>query len=102
MEAKPLACTLEGSALADRIEAWRAVVARASTRRVEDGRFVAVYPKDVQILDRLRELIAAEAECCAFLRVDVDERPDAIVTELRLPDELPDSMRLRVVALFGG
>jgi hypothetical protein len=62
---------------------------------------VAVYPNDAQLLDRLRELIAAEAECCSFLRFSVEETPDATLTELRLPEELPESMRTRVVALFG-
>jgi hypothetical protein len=99
---QPLACTLEGPDLVERIEAWREVAALATTRRVEDGRVVALYPKDPRILVRLRELIAAEAECCAFLRFDVDETPDAIVTELRLPDELADSTRTRIAALFGG
>jgi hypothetical protein len=98
---QPLTCTLDGPDLVNRIEAWREVVARAKTRRVEDGRVVAVYPKDAQILDRLRELVAAEAECCSFLRFSVEETPDAILTELRLPEELPDSMRARVVALVG-
>jgi hypothetical protein len=98
---RQLACTLEGPDLVDRIEAWREIAARATTRRVEDGRVVAVYPKDPQIHVRLRELIDAEAECCAFLRFDVDETPDAIVTELRLPDDLADSTRTRIVALFG-
>jgi hypothetical protein len=35
------------------------------------------------------------------LRFSVEETPDAILTELRLPEELPDSMRARVVALVG-
>ena len=34
--------------------------------------------------------------------VDVEETPDAIVTELRLPEGMPDSVRTRVVALFAG
>src|SRR4029450_7474861 len=46
---QPLACTLDGPDLVNRIEEWREVVARAKTRRVEDGRVVAVYPKDAQI-----------------------------------------------------
>ena len=32
----------------------------------------------------------------------VEETPDAIVTELRLPEGMPDSVRTRVVALFAG
>jgi hypothetical protein len=98
---REFACSLDGPDLLDRIEAWREVVARATRHGVEDGRVVAVYPKDAQLLGRLRELVAAEAKCCSFLRFDVEEKPDAIVTELRLPEGMPDSVRARVVALFG-
>jgi hypothetical protein len=98
---RPLSCSLNGDELFDRIEAWRELVQRATSRGVEGDRVVAVYPNDAQLLGRLRELIAAEAECCAFLRFSLEETPDAILTELRLPEALPDSMRTRVVSLFG-
>jgi hypothetical protein len=93
---------LEDAELGARIEAWQEVVARATSRHVADGRVVATYPNDAQILARLRELIAAEAECCSFLRFRLEETPDAIVTELRLPDDLSPSMRARVVEVFDG
>jgi len=99
--AQSLACSLDGAELLDRTEAWREVVQRATSRAVEGDRVVAVYPNDAQLLGRLRELIAAEAECCSFLRFNLEETPDAILTELRLPEELSDSMRTRVVDLFG-
>jgi len=99
--AQPLACRLHGAELVDRIEAWREVVQRATSRGVDGDRVVAVYPNDAHLLGRLRELIAAEAECCSFLRFSVEATPDAILTELRLPEDLPDSTRSRVVALFG-
>jgi len=77
-------------------------VQRATSRGVDGDRVVAVYPNDAHLLGRLRELIAAEAECCSFLLFDVEETPDAIVTELRLPEGMPDPVRTRVVALFAG
>jgi hypothetical protein len=95
---QPLACSLEGAELGDRLRAWSEVVARATTRRTEEGRVVATYPKDAQLLDRLRELIAAEADCCSFLDFRLEERPDAIVIELRLPDDVPAS----IAGVFGG
>jgi hypothetical protein len=100
MPSQPLACRLDGAELIDRIEAWREVAQRATSRGVEDDRVVAVYPNDAHLLDRLRELIAAEAECCSFLNFSLEQTPDAILTELRLPEGLPDSMRTRVLALF--
>jgi hypothetical protein len=95
---QPLACTLEGAELGDRLRAWSEVLPRASTRRTEDGRVVATYPKDAELLSRLRELIAAEANCCSFLDFRLEERPDAIVVELRLPDGVPASL----AGVFGG
>ena len=100
--AQPFACSLDAPELVDRIEAWREVVAHATSRGVDNDRVVAVYPKDAQLLGRLRELVAAEAECCSFLLFDVEETPEAIVTELRLPEGMPGSVRTRVVTLFAG
>jgi hypothetical protein len=99
---QPLTCSLDGTELTARLDAWREVVARATCRAVENSRVVAVYPKDEDLLARLRELIAAEAECCSFLHFNLEETPDAIVTELRLPEGMPDSVRTGVVALFAG
>ena len=98
--AQPLACSLDGTELTTRLGAWRQVVVRATTRHVEDGRVVAVYPNDPQLRDRLRELIALEGECCSFLRFDVEERPDAIVMELELPDGLGRDTRARILDFF--
>ena len=99
---QPVACSLEGAELATRIDAWREVTTLATVRRVEGDRVVAVYPNDAQLLARLRELIAAEAECCSFLRFEVEETRDAIVTELRLPADIPDATRTQVHRLFAG
>ena len=99
--AQPLACSLDGTELTERLAAWRQVLARATTRRVEDGRVVVSYPKDSDLRDRLGELIALEGECCSFLRFDVEEQPDAVVTELRLPEELGDATRARILEVFG-
>jgi len=76
-------------------------VRRATTRRVEDGRVVAVYPNDPELRDRLHELISLEGECCSFLRFDVEERPDAIVARLQLPDGLGRVTRARILEVFG-
>ncbi len=90
------------------MEAWRQVVSRATSHDIHYGRvvatypIVATYPKDARLLDRLHELIAAEAECCPFLEFTVEERPDSVLTELRLPEETPARMRTLIVGLFGG
>ena len=99
--AQPLACSLDGTDLAARLDAWREVLARATTRHVEDGRVVASYPNEPELHERLRELIALEHECCSFLHFDIEERADAIVTDLRLPEDLGGETRIPVLEVFG-
>lgn len=99
---QPLVCTLERSELLARIRAWHEVVSRATTRRVEGNRLIATYPNDAQLLQQLRQLIHAEATCCSFLEFSVEETPNLIVTELRLPEELPAPMRSLILELMGG
>lgn len=81
-----LACSLGGSELIERIGEWASVTSRASSRQVAEGRVVSVYPADPQLLRRLQELIAAEAECCSFLKFEIQHDADKIVVELRVPD----------------
>jgi MerR family transcriptional regulator, copper efflux regulator len=90
MNAETFACSLSGPDLAQRIAEWGRVASRATGRQVEKGRIVSTYPKDQQVLDQLRRLIAAEAECCPFMRFDVEERPDEVVVELRVPEEMSE------------
>jgi hypothetical protein len=101
VSAPAFACALEGSELLERIHAWQGVVSRATTRRVEGSRLVATYPNDAQLLTTLRGLIVAEASCCPFLEFRVEERPDRIVTELRLPEEMPGPMKTLILELMG-
>ena len=99
--AQPLACSLDGTELTERLAAWRQVLARATTPRVADGGGGGSYPNDAALPGRLGELIALEGECCSFLRFDVEEQPDAVVTELRLPEELGDATRAHILEVFG-
>jgi len=95
-----LACTLEGSQLLDRIQAWQRVVSRATYRRVEASRVITTCPNDAQLLRQLRELIDAEATCCSFLEFRVEERGDLIVSELRFPEEMPAPMKILILEVM--
>lgn len=95
-----VACSLEARELIERIEAWQQVVSHATGHEVEDDRVVTTYPQNAQLLDRLRGLIAAEAECCSFLDFSVHERRGSIVTELRFGKETPAPLRSRILELF--
>ena len=87
-----LACSLAGDELIQRLGEWAAVASRATSRHVEKGRIVSTYPPDEDILRRLRDLIAAEAECCSFMQFEVKEGPDEVEVELRVPDEMSEAL----------
>jgi hypothetical protein len=87
-----LACSLSGPELVERIREWAEVATQATGRHVEKGRIVSTYPPNQGLLRELRRLIAAEAECCAFMQFDVEEGPDQVVVELRVPDEMSEAL----------
>lgn len=84
------ACTLSGPDLADRIQEWAAVTARATSRDLEGNRIVSTYPVDDDVVTELRRLIAAEAECCSFMTFRVDETRGGIRVELEVPQGMSD------------
>lgn len=87
MDSGMIACTLEGAGFEERAAAWREVASRATARSLEQGRVVATYPADPELLGRVRALIAAEASCCSFFRFELREGREEFVIDLRYPDE---------------
>jgi hypothetical protein len=87
-----LACSLSSPELAERIREWGEVASRATSRHVDKGRIVSTYPLDSQLLLQLRRLIEAEAECCPFMQFSVEEGPDQVEVELRVPDDMSEAL----------
>ncbi|MGH2747166.1 MAG: hypothetical protein ACRDKB_04510 [Actinomycetota bacterium] len=87
-----LACSLSGPDLVQRIREWTEVASHAQSRHVEKGRIVSTYPNDHQLIQRLRQLIEAEAECCPFMKFDVQLNADEVVVELNVPDEMSEAL----------
>ncbi|MCA1708830.1 MAG: hypothetical protein LC808_38355 [Actinobacteria bacterium] len=83
----PNGCTLDQNEMATRVAAWKEVSAHAISRRVEGTRITSAYPSDPHLVGRLRDLIAAEADCCSFLAFTVKEGPLETVLELDFPEE---------------
>jgi hypothetical protein len=83
----PHGCKLDHTEMAARLAAWREVSGRAVSRVVEGTRITSVYPSDPDVVRRLRDLIAAEAECCDFLAFTVTEGPLETRVELDFPGE---------------
>lgn len=86
------ACSLSGPDLVERMAEWGRVASQATTRHVEPGRIVSTYPPDQRLLQQLRKLIAAEADCCSFMHFDVDEGPDEVVVDLRVPEDMSEGL----------
>ena len=92
----PIACTLEPSAMADRLAEWASVL-RHTTRRtaIESGLRIEFRP-DVDFGD-LGRLIGAEQHCCAFLQFSLTVDADGIVLEVQAPELAADI----ITDLFG-
>jgi len=81
-----IACTLTPDTYADRTAELTALAARAlrSRERTDTGeRLVFTDTPDTE--RELQAVIAAEAACCAFLRMDLARRGDALVLEIAGP-----------------
>jgi hypothetical protein len=88
LEIENLACTLSGPALVQRIQDWRKVASHATARSLRDTTIVSVYPRDNEVINELRRLIDAEAECCSFMEFRLSEVDDEVVVDLRVPEEM--------------
>ena len=85
--ASPNSCSLEGGELLERIEAWRGVSLRATSREVQADTITSVYPSEPEVVARLKDLIAAEGACCSFLRFTLNEEPHQTTVVMTFPPE---------------
>jgi hypothetical protein len=94
-EQAPIACTLESGDFRQRL-AWIAELNRDALRaQRRDGlRLELTYAPTA--LDRVREMVAREQDCCAFLTFDLQEEPDTV----RLVIEAPENARDALDAVF--
>lgn len=94
---EPIACTLSSDQLERRITDVSALGRRAlRAREPIPGGVRLVFDPAAEIEEELRALIAAEAECCAFLRMELR----ATAAGLRLDVTGPDEARPLIDGLF--
>jgi DNA-binding transcriptional MerR regulator len=93
----PIACTLDGAAIRDRLVEWQALLGQARSRTSAADGALRIELTDDVALGELCRLVAAEQQCCAFFSfaITVDRR--GIALEVRAPDGATDA----VAALFG-
>lgn len=82
----PIACTLDGSEMPDRMAEWQAALSTVVTRSAIPGGVRLTFSDDVPLAEVAR-LAAAEQDCCRFFSfaLTVDERGTAL--EVRAPDD---------------
>jgi len=83
----PIACTLSATDLSQRVAEIRDL-GRAALLDVERGaaRAVLRFRGDDETRGRLTTIVAAEAQCCAFLDMTVrDDARDDVLLEIRAP-----------------
>lgn len=83
---QPIACTLAPGAYQDRAGELAALATRAlrSREHTPDGeRLTFTDSPDTE--RELRAVIAAEAGCCAFLRIDLQRADDGLVLDIAGP-----------------
>lgn len=83
-DTEPIACTLDASALSDRVTEWGTILATVTDRRdVPDG-LRLTFP-DAGSIGEIARLAAAEHACCRFFSftITLDERGAAL--EVRAP-----------------
>ena len=84
----PLACTLEGAALAERRARWEALSERAlAGRERTPGRVLLRYRAAPGVVDELHELVRLEGHCCAFLDLRLREDGASLALEISGPPE---------------
>jgi hypothetical protein len=85
---RPIACTLPAGAYRERTAALSALARRAlRSREPTAGGERLAFADDPAIEQALRAAIAAEQQCCAFLRLQLVRAHGALVLDITGPDE---------------
>lgn len=84
----PAACSLGAGDLEQRLADVAKVGADSLVRReTTAGRHVLRFRADAGTRQRLEEIVAAEAECCAFLDLSLGEREGELVLSIAAPED---------------
>ena len=82
----PIACTLDGGSIPDRVADWQAVLHTAGTRRATEGGALRIEFDEHVDLAEVTRLMVAEQECCTFFSFVVTVDARGIALEVAAPD----------------
>ena len=85
---QPIACSLTPAALTQRRDDFAKLAAEAllQTRSADGATAELVFAAGETVRDRLEAIVAAEAECCPFLTMQLRDGADTITLEILAPD----------------
>lgn len=88
---EPIACSLTGEELGSREREWRAVARAALLERTAIHAGIRLrFRAEGDVAERLRQLIAAERECCPFLDMALTSHDGDLVLDITAePDAQP-------------
>ena len=87
-EGLPIACSLDTDDLKRRLAAIAEIGAESLLGREADGgRHLLRFRSDAETRRRLEEIVAAEAECCSFLDLTLEERSGELVLSVAAPED---------------
>lgn len=93
----PVACTLDGGAVAERLADWRPVLDGVGERSTTaDGALRLTFDDAIDVPE-LAALVAAEQRCCAFFSFALTVDGRGVALEVRAPDAAADL----TASLFG-
>jgi hypothetical protein len=85
---EPIACTLGEGDLRRRLDEIAALGAESLLGHEETGEgHVLRFRSDESTRRRLEKIVTAEAECCPFLELEIDERDQALLLALAAPGD---------------
>lgn len=87
-EGTPIACSLGASDLRQRLDEIAEVGASSLIERSADGeRHLLRFRSDAETRRRLEAIVVAEAKCCSFLDLSLEERGGELVLSVSAPQE---------------
>ncbi len=91
----PIACTLDAGNLKERL-GWIGQLNARSLRGSQRGDLNLILDYAPEAIGEVREMVAGEQACCAFLAFAIDERADIV----RVTITAPETAREAAEALF--
>ena len=98
----PIACSLSPSDLQRRLDEIAAVgAAHLLAHYTEGGHHLLRFRGSEATRQRLEAIIEAEAQCCSFLHLSLEDRGDALILALDAPQDAQPVADAFIAALLG-